>query len=184
MDPRLHASASNGNLAPMSIVRRNLLLYWTTQVVAWTGYMLLLGLPTWMEGSFTATFGLVTLAMVAIGIASSHALRLFFKEWHWLDMSVDKLLLRMVLGTLVLGAVAGLLQAAMHDAAFPAADPLIGGYTRRPRRTPPPKNVRIGALSEPSRAQFGVGPPPFPSRVRCVRGRGRRGTARRPTRRR
>ncbi len=131
MDPRLRMEASNGNLAPMSIIRRNLLLYWTTQVVAWTGYMLLLGLPTWMEGTFTATFGLVTLAMVAIGIASSHALRLFFKEWHWLDMSVDKLLLRMVLGTLVLGAVAGLLQAAMHDAAFPAADPLIGDNGRR-----------------------------------------------------
>ncbi|MBK9598254.1 MAG: hypothetical protein IPO60_07975 [Flavobacteriales bacterium] len=43
----------------MSVNRRNL-LYWTTQLVAWTGYMLLLGLPAWMEGSFSATFGLVT----------------------------------------------------------------------------------------------------------------------------
>ncbi|MBK9059367.1 MAG: hypothetical protein IPL81_05675 [Flavobacteriales bacterium] len=84
----------------MSVNRRNLLLYWTTQLVAWTGYMLLLGLPAWMEGSFSATFGLVTLAMVVIGIASSHALRLFFKEWHWLDMSVGRLFLRMVMGLL------------------------------------------------------------------------------------
>ena len=58
-----------------------------------------------MEGSFSATFGLVTLAMVVIGIASSHALRLFFKEWHWLDMSVGRLFLRMVMGAVALGAV-------------------------------------------------------------------------------
>ncbi|MBK6411448.1 MAG: histidine kinase [Flavobacteriales bacterium] len=115
----------------MSVNRRNLLLYWTTQLVAWTGYMLLLGLPAWMEGSFSATFGLVTLAMVVIGIASSHALRLFFKEWHWLDMSVGRLFLRMVMGAVALGAVAGLLQAAMHDAAFQAAEPLIGDNDRR-----------------------------------------------------
>lgn len=115
----------------MSIARRNLLLYWTTQVVAWSGYMLLLGLPAWMEGAFSATFGQVSFAMAAIGIASSHALRLFFKEWRWLDMPVGRLLLRMVLGALALGAVAGLLQAALHDAAFPAAAPLIGGTGRR-----------------------------------------------------
>ncbi len=108
-----------------------MVLYWATQILAWSGYMLLLGLPNLLEGQYTRRFALVTFTMVLIGIVSSHALRSSFKEWHWLDMSVGRLLLRMVLGTVVLGTLAGLLQAAMHDAAFPTAEPLIAGSGRR-----------------------------------------------------
>ncbi|MBZ0207000.1 MAG: histidine kinase [Flavobacteriales bacterium] len=115
----------------MASGRSTMLLYWTTQVVAWSSYMLLLGLPTWLEGGFTARFGLVTLAMAIIGMVSSHALRTCFKEWRWLDMSIGRLLLRMVLGALILGTMAGLLQAALHDAAFPAAGSMIAGTGRR-----------------------------------------------------
>lgn len=111
--------------------RRNLVLYWATQVVAWTAYMVLLGLPQWMEGAFNLYSLQVTLAMAAIGIATSHALRTCFKEWHWLDMPLVRLLVRMLAGAVVLGAVAGLLQAAMHDAMFRAAGPILGGPGRR-----------------------------------------------------
>lgn len=93
--------------------------------------MLLLGLPTFLEGRYTGRFALLTLAMALIGIVGSHALRSCFLEWRWLEMPVGRLLLRMALGALILGTLAGLLQAAMHDAAFPAAEPLIAGNGRR-----------------------------------------------------
>lgn len=111
----------------MASRRRMLLLYWTTQVVGWGAYMLLLGLPGWLEGSFTWRLAQVSAAMAGIGIASSHVLRTCFKEWRWLDKPMLPLLLRMLLGAFVLGAVAGLLQAAMHDAVFRAAEPWLGG---------------------------------------------------------
>jgi len=119
-----------GNLAAMAASRRSTLLYWATQLVAWSGYVLLLGLPAWLEGGPNARFGPVAAGMVAIGIASSHVMRSRFKEWHWLDKPLGALVLRMVLGSLVLGALAGLAQAAAHDAAFPEAEPLIGGSGR------------------------------------------------------
>ncbi len=115
----------------MAAANRNLLLYWTIQVVAWTTYMLLLGMPGWLENAFTWQLAQVSLAMAAIGVASSHVLRTCYKEWHWLDRSMGRLVLHMVLGALVMGAVAGLLQSALHDAVFPTAEPLLKGKGRR-----------------------------------------------------
>ncbi|MBS1943080.1 MAG: histidine kinase [Bacteroidetes bacterium] len=111
----------------MPSTRRILLLYWTIQVVGWGAYMLLLGLPGWLEGAPNGQLAQVSAAMAAIGIASSHVLRTCFKEWHWLDKRVVQLLVRMLLGALALGAVSGLLQAAMHDAVFRTAEPWLGG---------------------------------------------------------
>ncbi len=120
-----------GNLAAMATARSRMVLYWVTQVVAWTGYMLLLGLPTLLEGGHVPRFGWVTLAMVCIGLAGSHALRTCFKDLRWLDLPLGALVLRMVLGAVALGVLAGLLQAAVHDAVFPEAEGLIGGGGRR-----------------------------------------------------
>ena len=100
-------------------------------MVAWTSYMLLLALPVWIDGSFQLRSAQITLAMIGIGIVSSHALRTCFKEWQWLELPLGRLLLRMILGALVLGALAGLLQAALHDAAFRANEPLLWGTGRR-----------------------------------------------------
>lgn len=115
----------------MASARRALMLYWVTQVVAWTGYMFLLGLPGLLEGAFTWRSVQITLAMAAIGIAISHVLRTCFKEWKWLDLTLWRLLVRMFLGAALLGGAAGLLQAAMHDAAFRSAESLLGGTGRR-----------------------------------------------------
>ncbi len=115
----------------MATARSRMVLYWVTQVVAWSGYMLLLGLPTLLEGGQTARFAWVTLAMVLIGIAASHALRTCFKDLRWLDLPLGALVLRMVLGAVALGVLAGVLQAAVHDAVFPEADDLIAGGGRR-----------------------------------------------------
>ena len=93
--------------------------------------MLVLALPVWVDGSFQLRSAQITVAMIVIGIASSHALRTCFKEWRWLEMPLGRLFLRMVLGALVLGALAGLLQAALHDAAFRANEPILGGTGRR-----------------------------------------------------
>jgi hypothetical protein len=111
--------------------RRQLMLYWTTQVVAWCSYMLLLALPGWLEGAFTPRAAQVVLVMAAIGIAGSHVLRTCFIEWRWLEMPPVRLLVRIVAGTLVLGALAGLFQAALHDAVFRASEPMLGGSGRR-----------------------------------------------------
>ncbi|HMN04925.1 MAG TPA: histidine kinase [Flavobacteriales bacterium] len=115
----------------MSAGRSIKALYWATQVVAWLGYMLLLGLPSWMESGFTLRFAQVTLSMAAIGILSSHALRALYKEWRWLDLGMGGLLIRMLVGALVLGFMAALLQVALHDVAYRAAAPLITGPPRR-----------------------------------------------------
>lgn len=115
----------------MATARSRMLLYWVTQVVAWSGYMLLLGLPSLLEGGYTARFGWITMAMALIGIVGSHALRTSFNDLRWLDLPLGALVLRMVLGALAIGILAGLLQAAIHDAVFPEADDMIGGGGRR-----------------------------------------------------
>lgn len=115
----------------MALEHSRAALYWFIQVVAWTGYMLLLGLPGWLDDGLSGRLVQVTLAMAAIGVVSSHVLRSRFKEWQWLDLPVLQLLVRMAAGALVLGSLASLLQVALHDMAFHDAEPLIGGPAKR-----------------------------------------------------
>lgn len=115
----------------MASDRSRTTLYWTTQVVAWTGYMLLLGLPGWMSDGATVRFLQVTFAMAAIGIISSHVLRGRFQEWQWIERGVVPLMVRMITGALVMGSLAGLLQAGLHDMVFPEAEPLVTGPPKR-----------------------------------------------------
>ncbi|MCI1752745.1 MAG: histidine kinase [Flavobacteriales bacterium] len=115
----------------MSQATKHLLLYWGAQLAAWTGYMALLGLPVWLAGDFTPQYGQALLAMVVIGIASSHALRSFYREWQWADLSLERLLPRVFMAAVVLGLLAGIAQAALHDAAFPDAEHILGGSVRR-----------------------------------------------------
>ena len=115
----------------MAQTRRHLLVYWGAQLTAWTGYMALLGLPVWLGGAFTPQYGQALLAMVIIGIASSHVLRSFYKEWRWADLPLERLLPRVFLSAVALGLLAGIAQAAVHDASFPAAERILGGPARR-----------------------------------------------------
>jgi hypothetical protein len=120
-----------GNFAHMVAGRPGLLAYWATQVLAWTAYMALLGLPTWLEGTYSAQYGVVLVAMAGIGIVSSHVFRACFIEWRWLGLRMDRMLVRISVGAIVLGTVAGLLQAGLHDLAFPSAERVLGGSGRR-----------------------------------------------------
>lgn len=115
----------------MAPTRGIMVIYWATQVVAWTGYMFVLSLPAWLESGPVTRLVQVTLAMAVIGMVSSHVFRTCFLEWKWLEMPLLPLVLRMILGSMVLGALAGLLQAALHDAVFRDAAPLVGGNSRR-----------------------------------------------------
>ena len=121
----------SGIFTPMSPARKHVLTYWGAQVLAWTGYMALLGLPVWLEGAFTPQYGFALGAMVVIGIASSHVLRTFYKEWSWSELPLEKLLPRVFLAAVILGLIAGIAQAALHDAAFPQAERILGEHGGR-----------------------------------------------------
>lgn len=115
----------------MTTALRHVLAYWVAQLAAWTGYMALLGLPVWVEGSFTPQYGSALLVMVAIGIASSHVFRTCYKEWNWAALPLERSLPRVVLAVSLLGLLAGTAQAAMHDAVFPEAERILGGSGKR-----------------------------------------------------
>jgi signal transduction histidine kinase len=93
--------------------------------------MVLLGLPAWLAGPYRQEYPFVLAAMAGIGIVSSHVLRACFMEWGWMSLRMDRLFLRVVLGAAALGMVAGLLQAGLHDIAFPSAERVLGGGGRR-----------------------------------------------------
>lgn len=121
----------SGIFTPMSPARKHILMYWGAQLLAWTGYMALLGLPVWLEGAFTARYGMAMLGMVVIGIAGSHVFRTCFREWNWAGLPLERLLPRVFLAAVALGLIAGIAQAAMHDAVFPQAARILGGPGRR-----------------------------------------------------
>ncbi len=115
----------------MAARRPTLLVYWSTQVAAWTFYMVLLGLPAWLAGPYRQEYPFVLAAMAGIGIVSSHVFRACFMEWGWMGLRMDRLFLRILLGAAALGMVAGLLQAGLHDIAFPSAERVLGVGGRR-----------------------------------------------------
>lgn len=115
----------------MALVTPQRTTYWAVQVLGWSSYMVLLALPTFLREGQWMNLALITAAMAAIGITTSHALRICFLEWKWLDLVPGKLLVRMVLGALAFGVLAGLLQATLHDVVFTTAEPLIRGGAQR-----------------------------------------------------
>lgn len=114
----------------MSPARKHHLTYLGIQLAAWSTYVALLGLPVWLDGSFTSDYGSVLVVMACIGIAGSHVLRACFLKWDWLAMRIDKLLVRTIGGAVVLGAGAGLLQATLHDVVFDHVEPVLSGNGR------------------------------------------------------
>lgn len=93
--------------------------------------MVLLGLPAWLSGPYRREYPFVLAVMAGIGIVSSHVFRACFMEWEWMGLRMDRLFLRVLFGAAVLGMVAGLLQAGLHDIAFPSAERVLGSGGRR-----------------------------------------------------
>jgi signal transduction histidine kinase len=106
---------------------RNGLIYWLTQVVAWTGYVFIFGFSMWIGGKYTEGQGYGLLLTLCMGVAVSHALRLMILRQRLTDRSLGYALPRMALAAVLLGTVAAVVQAVLHDILFPNAGRILAG---------------------------------------------------------
>ena len=111
----------------MSRTIRRQFLYWTTQFTVWAAYVTLISSVAYADEKYAPGTGYLMTMVLLIGIGVSHLFRLVILKLRWIDLSLGGLLLRIVAGSLVLGALAFLLQAILHDVLFPLSTPIIGG---------------------------------------------------------
>ncbi len=102
-------------------------LYWTTQFTVWSAYVALISSVAYADRKYVPGTGYLMTMVLLIGIAVSHLFRALILRLRWIQLSLAALLLRIVLGALLLGALAFLLQAVLHDVLFPLSEPIIGG---------------------------------------------------------
>ena len=106
---------------------RRQLLYWGTQLIAWTGYVLFFGLGLWLNDEYTRGQGYALLLTLCIGVGASHALRNVIRKREWTEQALGFALPRMALSAVGLGFVAMVVQVVLHDVLFPYATPILGG---------------------------------------------------------
>src|SRR5262245_10537763 len=111
----------------MSARLRRRVVYWITQAVAWTAFVAMISWRADLHGDCGPGSGWLMLATLLSGVASSHVLRAVVLRFHWLDAGLGAELPRLTLGALLIGVVAFLLQAGVHDLLFTDAEPVIGG---------------------------------------------------------
>lgn len=107
--------------------QRRYVLYWTTQVVAWTGYVFFFGLGLWLNNAYRPGQGWGLLLAWGAGIAVSHALRKVILDRGWLDSNIGFALPRLAFASVLLGLAVALVQAVLHDLLFPRAEPILRG---------------------------------------------------------
>lgn len=110
---------------------RRLFLYWSTQLVAWNLYAALFALLGWLSGTYSRENGQMLLITIVLGIASSHLLRAIILKLRWVDLPIAAFLLRLGIGSLIIGTFTGFVQAGMHDAWYPQVEMVLGnaGHT-------------------------------------------------------
>ena len=111
----------------MQATFRRQLLYWGTQLIAWTGYVVFFGLSLWLNNEYTRGQGYALLLTLCIGVGASHALRNAIRKREWTEQALGFALPRMTLSAVGLGFVATMVQVVLHDLFFPYAAPILGG---------------------------------------------------------
>lgn len=110
-----------GNLAAyMALTIDRRVIYWATQFLSWSGYMLVIGLNLWLKQAYMPGQGYALLLTLAMGVGASHLLRSAIREHRWLQKPLGYALPRMVFRSLVLGTGAALVQLVLHRLFFPA----------------------------------------------------------------
>jgi hypothetical protein len=111
----------------MTAAFRRHAIYWTTQAVAWGGYVALVSASTYANGQYVRGSGWVMMIVLALGVAVSHSMRGMILRLHWLDMGLGAQLPRLAFASLIMGIIAFAIEAVAHDLFFPRADAWIGG---------------------------------------------------------
>ena len=106
---------------------RKHLLYWITELIAWTAYAALLGFWAWINNNYTPEHGRLLLLLMAVGIASSHLFRFIIVKRHWLDLAIGYAIPRLVGTAMLMGVVATSTEAIAHDLIFSRASSVLGG---------------------------------------------------------
>lgn len=110
--------------------RTHLFVYWLCQVSGWGFYVLFFGLLAWGQGRFDVGQGVMSLITFGVGVLCSHALRAFILQKRWLDLPIQGLLPRLLLGLMGVAFLATLFQAALHDVFIPEVRPFLGATFR------------------------------------------------------
>ena len=106
---------------------RKQLIYWATQLVAWTVYAAMLGLWAWLNNQYSREQGQLLIVLMAIGIVCSHLFRAIIVKRKWLDLAIGHVIPRLVGTALLVGAVATFIHVLAHDLLFPQAVAMLGG---------------------------------------------------------
>ncbi len=104
-------------------------LYWGCQLLGWTFYVSFFGMLAWLKDDFSAGQGMLLVITLLVGMVCSHALRGFLIHVRWSELGFGGLVPRLLLGVLLIGGLATLLHAALHDVLIPEVAPILGGRT-------------------------------------------------------
>lgn len=103
------------------------LLYWGCQLLGWMFYVSFFGLLAWLQDSYDEGQGALLVITMLVGLASSHVLRAVMMHMRWQEQTFLRVFPRLLLTVGVLGGLATLLQAALHDVVIRQVGPILTG---------------------------------------------------------
>jgi len=106
--------------------RRQYLLYWATQIVAWGGYVGLFALWNYLKGTLDDGPRMVMAFVFVLGIGTSHALREVIVRRNWLELPLGHLIPRFALAGLMLGVAATAVELVLVSVLLPGPAPVLG----------------------------------------------------------
>lgn len=115
----------------MALRSTRYLLYWGCQLLGWTFYVSFFGLLAWLQDTYDEGQGALLVITMLVGLASSHVLRAVMMHMRWQERTFLGVVPRLLLTVGVLGGLATLLQAALHDVVIHQVEPILTGGAGR-----------------------------------------------------
>ncbi|HEY0976356.1 MAG TPA: histidine kinase [Flavobacteriales bacterium] len=105
----------------------HLAVYWATQLGGWALYVSVFGVLSWIKDEYGPGQTELSLITMVVGLVCSHLLRAVMRRKGWQELPIPALIPRLTLAATLIGALAALLQAGLHDVLLPEAEAIFGG---------------------------------------------------------
>lgn len=114
----------------MTAAHRKQLAYWSAQLSGWGLWACVVMVYNYFNGNFTLGLVKTLITIMLIGVAVSHLLRWYIKEREWLELPLDKVLVRVLISSAVLGGFSFSVHAFINDVFFLDQASLLSASSR------------------------------------------------------
>ncbi|MFZ1688076.1 MAG: histidine kinase [Flavobacteriales bacterium] len=102
----------------MTTTQRKQLAYWSAQLIGWGSWVCVIMLYNYFNGTFSVGLVKALFMILLIGVAVSHLLRWYIRQREWLELPLDKVLVRLLASSVILGGLSFSLHAFINDVFF------------------------------------------------------------------